>query len=505
MRDSSIQNAARTMLCTILLGFSGAVSADEIPEPQSVAEELLEILRAAGTINDTQYRELRDRARAEDAQRIEAAVEAAVAATATSANQAVDEAVKAAALAAANAAANPEPGPKDWKFKWSNSFKLERNDGAFKLQFGGRLQNDWASVDLSERLENTIGGEGHGTELRRARIFFSGTLYDRVIFKAQYDFANTGDAAVDENDAFIGLKDIGPLGTVLVGHMKEPFSLEARTSSKYVTFMERSLANAFSPGRNTGFAAHNTALDKRILWQAGAFKDSNDAAFSFDDDGRWNLGGRLVGVPLYEDDGEKVVHLGFSYSHQFRGGSDFMLRYRQRPESNLAPYLANTGSTIPTNNINLINPEIAVVWGPASFQAEYVRSFVKGDDGMRNSTLWGTYAQLSYFLTGEHRNYELGSGRFDRVNPNANFNPTKGDWGGFEVAVRYSYLDLNDEFVRGGKIWDITAGINWHLFPSTRFSLNYVHSELDNRLISPDPDDVDGNADIVQARFQLEF
>ena len=186
------------------------------------------------------------------------------------------------------------------------------------------------------------------------------------------------------------------------GHMKEPFSLEARTSTKYITFMERSLANAFSPGRNTGFAAHNTALDKRILWQAGAFKDSNDAAFSFDDDGMWNVGGRLVGVPLYEDDGEKVVHLGFSYSHQFRGGSDFMLRYRQRPESNLAPYLANTGSTIPTNDINLINPEIAVVWGPAAFQTEYMRSFVNGDDGMRNSTFWGNAASRSGAATTTH-------------------------------------------------------------------------------------------------------
>jgi len=501
MREATIQNAARTLFCAILLGISGAVSADEIPEPKSVAEELLEILRSEGTISDTQYRELRDRARAEDAQRIEAAVEAAIA----GANEAVDEAIKGAALAAAKAAPNSEPDPKDWTFKWNNAFKLDRNDGAFKLEFGGRIQSDWAMVDLSEPLENAIGGEGHGTEIRRARIFFSGTVYDRVIFAAQFDFANTGDGTADLKDMYIGLKDLGPLGTVRVGHMKEPFSLEARTSSKYLVFMERSLMEAFSPGRNTGFAAHNTALDKRIFWQAGAFKDTNDSAFSFDDDGMWNLGGRLVGVPLYEDNGERVVHLGFSYSHQFRGGSDFMLRYRRQPGSHLAPYLADTGPAIPTNDINLINPEIAVVWGPASFQAEYVRAFVNGDDGMRNSTFWASYAQLSYFLTGEHRNYKLGAGKFDRVAPSVNFNPMTGDWGGFEVAVRYSYLDLNDKFVRGGKIWDITAGINWYLFPNTRFSLNYVHSELDNRLISPDPDDVDGNADIVQARFQLDF
>jgi phosphate-selective porin OprO/OprP len=501
MRYSIIQNVARTMVCTILLGFSGAVSADEIPASKSVAEELLEILRAAGTINDSQYRDLSARAREEEAQRIETAVTAAVA----GANQAVDEAVKTATVSAANSAPNSDPDPKGWKFKWSNGFKLDRNDGAFKLKFGGRIQNDWAMVDLNEPLENAIGGEGHGTEFRRARLFFSGTVYDRVVFKANYEFASTGDGEVRLKDAYIGLKNVWSLDKVLVGHMKESFSLDSLTSSKHITFMERALTETFSPGRNTGFAIHDTVLDKRVLLQAGAFKEANSSGFGFDDDGMWNLTGRVVGVPLYEDGGEKVVHLGFSYSHQFRGGNDFMLRYRRRPESHLAPYMADTGSVITTNNINLINPEIAVVWGPASFQAEYTRSFVNGDDGMRNTTFWGTYAQLSYFLTGEHRNYKLGSGSFDRVKPNANFNPLKGDWGAFQVGVRYSYVDLNDELVRGGKMWDITAGVNWYLFPNTRVSLNYVHSELDNRLISPDPDNLDGNADIVQARFQLDF
>jgi len=501
MRHSTIQIAVRTALCAILLGPAGSAPADEVSEPKSVAEELLDILRAAGTINDTQYRDLQTRARAEEAERIDAAVQAAVA----GAQAAVDNAVETASLAAVSAAPSSQPQPDDWNFKWSNGFKLERNDGAFKLKFGGRLQSDWAYVDPSEQIESAIGGEGNGTEFRRARLFFSGTVYDRLLFKAQYDFANTGDGEVSLKDAYLGLQDLGPIDKVLVGHMKEPFSLEELTSSKYTTFMERALPNAFAPSRNTGFAADGTAADERVLWQVGVFRDSDESGFSFSHDAMWNVTARVVGVPLYEDDGAKVVHLGFSYSHQFRGGSDFMLQYRQRPESHLAPYLANTGATIPTNDIDLIAPEFAVVWGPASFQAEYMRAFVEGDAGTRNTTFWGAYAQLSYFLTGEHRMYELGEGAFDRVKLNANFNPAKGDWGGFEIAARYSYLDLSDEMVRGGKMWDVTAGINWYLFPDTRVSLNYVHSGLEDLLISPNPDDVDGDANIVEARFQVDF
>jgi phosphate-selective porin OprO/OprP len=123
---------------------------------------------------------------------------------------------------------------------------------------------------------------------------------------------------------------------------------------------------------------------------------------------------------------------------------------------------------------------------------------------MHDTTFWGAYAQLSYFLTGEHRNYKLGGGAFGRVKPNANFNPVQGDWGAFQLATRFSYVDLNDEFARGGKMWDITAGINWHLYPNARISLNYVHADLKDRAVTTDPN-LDGNSDIVEARFQLDF
>jgi phosphate-selective porin OprO/OprP len=376
MSQRFIQRAAGIFAISFLLAPAAPASADEIEAPKSVAEELLEILRAAGTIDETQYRELRERARAEDEQRIDAAVEAAV-----------EQATEAAKLAAAKAAPATESDPEDWKFRWDNSFRLQRNDGVFQLKFGGRIQSDWAVIDSSDEIDdNFSGGDGHGTEIRRARLFFSGTLYERLIFKAQYDFANTGDGDTDLEDAYIGLKDLGPLGTVIVGHFKEPFSLEGQTSSKYITFMERALPTAFFPGRNTGFMANNSVMEKRLLWQVAATEETNDSGFNFDDESRWNVTARLVGVPLYENDGERVVHLGFGYSHRFR--NHFMERYRQRPEAHLANYLADTGRTIPTENIDVINPEFAVVWGPASLQAEYMHSFVQGD-GTEDTSFWG--------------------------------------------------------------------------------------------------------------------
>jgi len=475
----------------LTMGLATSASADSIESAdigasnRTLAEELIEIMHASGTIDDAQYEHLLEKARAEEQQRAEGVQEAAAAAAEITATPAVSS------------------GPEDWNFRWNNGFKLERNDGAFKLAFGGRIQNDWAVIGRDGDLKDVFD-KGTGTEFRRARLFFAGTVHEQLYFKAQYDFTG-GDS--DFKDVYLGLKELGPLGQLQVGHSKEPFSLEERTSSKYLTFMERSLANVFSPGRNTGFSAQNTLLDKRLLWQVGAFRDVDDFGDGFGNNGDYNVGARVSGAPLYRDEGEKVWHLGASYSHQFRSG-DFGLRYRQRPESHLADRIVDTrapgGMDIPTDGIDLMDWETALVWGPAAVQAEYIHAFVDGDQGASDTDFWGSYVEASYFLTGEHRNYELGKGSFGRVKPKHNFSTRDRTWGAWQVAARFSYLDLNDDFVKGGKVWDVTAGLNWYLFPNARVMFNYIHSQVDDRLTALDPD-LDGSADIGQMRFQIDF
>ncbi len=456
----------------------------------TVAEELLDIVRAAGIIDDAKYEELRERAQQEHKQRVEEAVREAVA---------VAEAAK-----PVPTSSEPEPAPTDWTATWNNGFKVERNDGAFKLSFGGRVQNDWALIDESNELEESIGGEGNGTEFRRAYLFFEGTVYDRLILKSQFDLASTGSGTVTFRDVYMGLKDLGPIGTAWVGHKKEPFSLEELTSDKYLTFLERGLPNVFAPSRNTGLMAANTAFDEKLLWGFGIFHDANGDGFGFDDNSAWNVTGRVAATPFYADDGARVVHLGVGFSHEFRGG-DFAQSYQQRPESHLAAKFLDT-EDIPTDDINLLGVEFATVMGPASFQAEYMHSWVEGRHSP-DTDFWGAYAQASFFLTGEHRNYTLDQRTFGRVKPGKNFNPQRGDWGAWEIAARFSYLDLEDQVAEGGKMWDVTAALNWYLYPNARVMLNYIHSHVADRVVVGTPllQGVDGDADILQARFQFDF
>jgi GNAT superfamily N-acetyltransferase len=101
-------------------------------------------------------------------------------------------------------------------------------------------------------------------EFRRAGLYASGTLWKDYLLKAQYDFAG-GDA--DWKDVYLGMENIPVVGTLLVGQMHEPFSLEELTSSNYITFMERSLpTGAFALSRKTGIRASDAVLSKRMTW-----------------------------------------------------------------------------------------------------------------------------------------------------------------------------------------------------------------------------------------------
>jgi len=371
---------------------------------------------------------------------------------------------------------------------WKEGLNFETSDETFKLKLGGRLMNDWVFwTGRDSDIESFLGDElEDGTEFRRARLYVSGSIYKRIRYKAQYDFAG-GDA--DLKDAYLELTKLPVVGNVKVGHFKEPFGLEELTSSKYITFMERALPNVFAPSRNTGLMLHDHALDERMTWAVGVFRDSDDFGESTGT-GEYNITGRITGLPWYEDKGRKLLHLGASYS--VREASGDSLRLRQRPEVHLSPRFVDTGS-FAADHLGLLGLETALVLGPASLQAEYMTADVDSS-GYGDPEFSGWYVQGSYFLTGEHRSYKASEGAFSRVKPKKDF-LQDGGVGAWEIAARYSNLDLDDSPIMGGELDNVTLGLNWHLNPNTRVMFDYVMADLE---------DV-GDASAFMMRFQVDF
>jgi phosphate-selective porin OprO/OprP len=196
-----------------------------------------------------------------------------------------------------------------------------------------------------------------------------------------------------------------------------------------------------------------------------------------------------------------LVHLGLSGSY-IDPRDDIPLRFRSRPEAHLAPRFVDTGAATfaGADHAQLMGTEAAVVCGPFSVQAEYLRSWVTSALGA--SSFDGFYVFGSWFITGEHRNYKRSSGTFDRLTPHKSFSLTDGGPGAWEVAVRYSQSALNDEGVTGGRLNDITVGVNWYLNPNAKIQINYVNAMVDRTSAGVNHD---GSAHVVQGRFAVDF
>ena len=389
---------------------------------------------------------------------------------------------------------NPARLPNDFRVYWKKGIRMDTVDGAFKLKLGGRLMADWGWVDGSGIEDDLEADLEDGAEIRRARMYFSGTVYENFGFKLDLGFAG-GD--VDIKDVYIQLKDIPWVGSITVGHFKEPFSLEELTSSKYFTFMEPALPNALVPKRAMGIMAANQVLDDRMTWAAGLYRDVNDFAIGNADGGNaYNLTGRITGLPIYEDKGRKLVHFGAAYS--LRHPED-PVRYSQRPEAHFVnPPFTDTGN-FEANWINLFGAEAALVCGPISVQAEYIAASTDAPT-VNSPCLSGWYIFGSFFLTGENRPYDTKQGSFKRVSPNENFNLAAGTWGAWEVVARYSNLNFDkaDLPASATEMNDVTVGLNWYLNPNVRLMANYIRSCVDGN-------DISNAADIFMMRAQIDF
>jgi phosphate-selective porin OprO/OprP len=457
----------------LLLVLSGPCAAQS--EDTGTTEEILKILKERGVVTGEEYEDLKQKA-----------------------------------------AKEAEEKETDYDIRWNNGIELKRKDDAFQVKVGGRIHLDWGFIDPDSSLENNENNgaygdnalKGDGVEFRRARLFVEGKFYERFKAKAQYDFAG---GEVGFKDVYLGIEDLPLVGDLTIGQFKEPFSLEELDSSNYITFMERSLATvAFAPSRKTGIGLGNAVLDKRMTWAAGLFygDTDDDGDSNFDDVTNLDFTLRVTGLPFYWEKGRRLLHLGLGFSQQWRDEGETSLRYRSRPESHLTDVrLVDTGS-FDADGAWLLNPELAFVWGPFSLQGEYFWNSVDSTEA-NDPSFQGAYLYGSWFITGEHRPYSTSSGKFSRVKPESNF-LDGGGLGAWEVALRWSWLDLNDENIEGGEETNYTVGLNWYMNPNVRLMFNYIYADVEDRGPFENDDGIlvateDGSANIFQMRFQVDF
>lgn len=302
-----------------------------------------------------------------------------------------------------------------------------------------------------------------GLTVRRARIGAKGVLSDRLSF--QLDLDVSGSSAPKLEDTFLRYR-ASDHTTLTLGYNKIYHSLDAATSDADVPFMERSMAStAFEVGAGGkwGISAL-TSGDNWSMQYGVTFTDPNDTAGTRKG---WGLGARATYTPV--DDGARVFHVGIS--SYYRNESDNHVAFSEQPEVRKGGFKPFDSGMRAASHYRYMAAEAATVWKSLSVQAEYgdMRLGVPLGDADHYA---GAYVAAAYSLTGERRPYDARHGKFGHLQPLHSVG--EGGMGAFEVATRYSWLDLEDAGV-GTRGHDLTMGVNWYANTHLRLMANMVH------------------------------
>ncbi|MCG5531970.1 porin [Halorhodospira sp. 9621] len=356
----------------------------------------------------------------------------------------------------------------------------------------GRLQMDYHMIDEDET--DFVDGFNN----RRARLGMDGSIDEHWDGRVEINVAEGSVSAAD----FRLRRSLGP-GRLWLGQYKVPQGLNQLTSSNNYTFMERSsVSNIIPDSRRIGIAYEQTGDElgfKTMFFgrslgddegedEGGAHKDyrgNQPQGYAirgvyapFLTASRHNEAPRLhLGASLVYEDQDDPLDIGFSDRPELRDGDGGSQRL--------------IGTTVEdVTDTTKLGLEAAYISGPLSAEAEYLTVSMNRDNG-DEPTFSGWHVQGSYVLTGESRTYSTGG--FGGVTPS-------GSGGAWELAARYSHMDLNDSGFAGGEQNNLTLGINYYASSNLRLMGNVVFADVKDRNGEPDE-----SPTLVGARAQYNW
>ncbi len=361
--------------------------------------------------------------------------------------------------------------------------RLKDPDNRYSFGLDGFVQGDAGWMDAGT---NDLPD---GTTIKRARLGVKGTIETDWKYRILTDFGNDDFQLMDANLSYTGFDNLN----LTVGQFKEPFSLEQLMAAKYWTFTEKASMAALTPKRSLGVGATYDYGDGII--SAGLFGENVNKNRA-DDEG-YGVTGRMTYVPVH--DKNKLVHIGLSGAYREPDAETGSVRFKNAGHNTLTGAFVDTGKINNVSSVTSFNPEIVLVYDAFSLQGEYTHTRVERDVGS-DLDFVGYYGEASYFLTGESRKYNRKKGVFGKVKPEASFNWKNNEWGAWQLAYRYSHIDLNDHDITGGEMNSHTFGVNW--FPNiyTRLSANVIYNQTDHEAKIPDAE-----ATIFMLRTQFEL
>jgi len=378
-------------------------------------------------------------------------------------------------------------------------------DGRFSLSIRSLVQYDLAHYMQPRTAQALSAANGpdlsSGGNFRRAWFGVNGKLFGDWSYYFNYDFGGSGGTETPGHiqQLWVQYDGLGPIA-LRIGAFTPSNGIEDATSSGDTIFLERNAPAEASrnvaggDGRNTVSVTYSDpSLFGQLAYSGNKIQDSG----SFDE--QQSVTGRLAGVPWSSENLQILLSAAGSYvikAPDTAAGQNAVraLTISAPPEITVD----NTGTKfVTTGSLNSDHMWQYGLEAAAQYQSLYSQAgyFRYGTD-LRGSTavygFSGWYGQASYLLTGESRPYIPATASFGNPKPRIPFSLNGGGWGAWELAVRFSDLNLNDNAgvtgaalpaggLRGGdqKIWSF--GINWYPASALKFELQYQNVDI-NRL-----------------------
>ena len=286
--------------------------------------------------------------------------------------------------------------------------------------------------------------------------------------------------AFGEWDYFSGFR-------IRLGKFKSPLGLEMLQATQNLSFMERSLTRNLLPNRDLGAMIWGMFNHGLLEYQVGVFNGVPNANFYTESAATTSgktMEARVFARPFLDSSMEVFrgfgVGTGFSFgSVRNNNGQDPM-----QTETFSYTFFQYNSNVTGDGDRTRISPQAAWYYKRLGLLGQYVRSTqhlsVNGSGPDRRTTHEAWSGQASFFLTED-------TSTFGHVEPRQPVNPSKGQWGALELAVRYAQLNIDPDTYTFGladpavnvlRAKSTTIGLNWYLNSNFRLSSNFVHTDF---------------------------
>jgi len=264
--------------------------------------------------------------------------------------------------------------------RYLKKLKSTRAKGKYKhtYKFGAQISYDIAYINEADK-------SYLDSDFRRIRIYHKGSfLNEKLFYELEYSF--TGSSKYKDN--YVGYTDknkmLGVNYRLKAGNIMIPFSLERYTSSKNNMFMERSLTNAYSQGRQLGVELllnkKFTKSDSSNLF-ISVFTSSIDERIDKD---IIKQGYTLRGTYVHKWRKNHLLSVGGAYFSQDINGDN--VSFNETAESYLMQDKYISASIKNVETLTKSNIELLYIYDNYSLQGEYTQINDKDEDNNGEQT-----------------------------------------------------------------------------------------------------------------------